>query len=98
MPGKSPWKVAAAAAAIALLATGCSGGESDDAKSDTKITYNPSDRTSVFGRYSVEPFSVTDPQELGAAGGGTFDGGHTVSAHKHGGVQADGSQTAAIRR
>ena len=35
MPGKSPWKVAAAAAAIALLATGCSGGSSDDSKSDS---------------------------------------------------------------
>ena len=42
---------------------------------DSKVTYNPSDRTSIFGRYSVEPFAVTDPQELGQAGGGTFDGG-----------------------
>ncbi|HEX4155461.1 MAG TPA: TonB-dependent receptor [Acidobacteriaceae bacterium] len=44
-------------------------------ESDSKITYNPSDRTSIFGRYSIEPFTVLDPQELGAAGGGTFDGG-----------------------
>jgi len=42
--------------------------------SDSKITYNPSDRTSIFGRYSVEPFAVTDPQELGAPRR-TFDGG-----------------------
>ena len=48
--------------------------------SDTKITYNPSDSTSIFGRYSIEPFSVTDPQELGAAGGGTFDGGQPGAA------------------
>jgi len=48
--------------------------------SDSKITYNPSDRTSIFGRYSVEPFAVTDPQELGAAGGGTFDGGQPGAA------------------
>ena len=48
--------------------------------SDSKVTYNPSDRTSVFGRYSVEPFTVTDPQELGAAGGGTFDGGQPGAA------------------
>ena len=36
MPGKSPWKVAAVLAAIALSATGCSGDGSDDAKSDSK--------------------------------------------------------------
>ena len=48
--------------------------------SDSKVTYNPTDRTSLFGRYSVEPFSVTDPQELLAAGGGTFDGGQPGAA------------------
>jgi Carboxypeptidase regulatory-like domain/TonB dependent receptor len=48
--------------------------------SDSKVTYNPSDRTGVFGRYSVEPFSVNDPQELLAAGGGTFDGGQPGAA------------------
>jgi hypothetical protein len=48
--------------------------------SDSKITYNPSDRTSIFGRYSIEPFAVTDPQQLGAAGGGTFDGGQPGAA------------------
>jgi hypothetical protein len=48
--------------------------------SDSKITYNPTDRTSLFGRYSIEPFSVTDPQELQAAGGGTFDGGQPGAA------------------
>jgi hypothetical protein len=48
--------------------------------SDSKVTYNPTDRTSVFGRYSVNPFAVTDPQELGQAGGGTFDGGQPGAA------------------
>jgi Carboxypeptidase regulatory-like domain/TonB dependent receptor len=48
--------------------------------SDSKVTYNATDRTSVFGRYSVEPFSVADPQQLGAAGGGTFDGGQPGAA------------------
>jgi hypothetical protein len=42
--------------------------------SDSKVTYNPSDQTSIFGRYSVQPFSLTDPQEFGAAGGATVDG------------------------
>jgi hypothetical protein len=48
--------------------------------SDSKVTYVASDKTSIFGRYSVEPFNVTDPQELGAAGGGTFDGGQPGAA------------------
>ena len=48
--------------------------------SDSKVTYLPSDRTSIFGRYSVEPFTVADPQELGMAGGGTFDGGQPGAA------------------
>ena len=48
--------------------------------SDSKITYNPTDLTTFFGRYSVDPFNVTDPQELGAAGGGTFDGGQPGAA------------------
>jgi hypothetical protein len=48
--------------------------------SDSKVTYVASDRTNIFGRYSVEPFAVTDPQELGAAGGGTFDGGQPGAA------------------
>jgi Carboxypeptidase regulatory-like domain len=47
---------------------------------DAKITYNPTDRTTFFGRYSWDPFTVTDPQELGAAGGGTFDGGQPGAA------------------
>ena len=42
---------------------------------DAKITYIPNDNTQIFGKYSIEPFLVTDPQTLGAAGGGTFDGG-----------------------
>ena len=48
--------------------------------SDSKVTYNPTDATSIFGRYSINPFSVTDPQELGQAGGGTFDGGQPGAA------------------
>ena len=47
---------------------------------DTKVTYSPTESTNIFGRYSIEPFTVTDPQELGAAGGGTFDGGQPGAA------------------
>jgi hypothetical protein len=42
---------------------------------DAKITYIPSENTQIFGKYSLEPFSNLDPQQLKAAGGGTFDGG-----------------------
>lgn len=48
--------------------------------SDTRIDYVPNQSTTVFGKYSIEPFSVTDPQELGTAGGGTFDGGQPGAA------------------
>jgi Carboxypeptidase regulatory-like domain/TonB dependent receptor-like, beta-barrel len=36
---------------------------------DLKINYNPSDKSTVFGRYSAEPTFVFDPQVLGPAGG-----------------------------
>lgn len=42
---------------------------------DLKINYNPTDKISLFGRYSAEPTSIFDPQALGAAGGNTLDGG-----------------------
>ena len=42
---------------------------------DIKINYNPTEKSAVFGRYSIQPTNVFDPQVLGAAGGGTIDGG-----------------------
>jgi hypothetical protein len=47
---------------------------------DSKIIYNPSDKTSIFGRYSIEPYSLTDPQVFGAAGGAAVDGGQPGQA------------------
>ncbi len=47
---------------------------------DTKVTYNPTDKTSIFGRYSIEPYSDTDPQVFGAAGGAAVDGGQPGAA------------------
>ena len=48
---------------------------------DAKITYNPSDKTTIFGRYSIEPYSLTDPQVFGsAAGGAAVDGGQPGQA------------------
>jgi hypothetical protein len=36
---------------------------------DLKINYLPSDKSTLFARYSAEPTYVFDPQQLGAAGG-----------------------------
>ncbi len=47
---------------------------------DAKITYVPNENTQVFGKYSIEPFSVVDPQVLQPAGGGTADGGQPGAA------------------
>ena len=42
---------------------------------DLKINYSPSEKSSVFGRYSIMPSSLFDPQALRAAGGQAIDGG-----------------------
>ena len=47
---------------------------------DSKITYNPSEKTTIFGRYSIEPYTLTDPQVFGAAGGSAVDGGQPGQA------------------
>jgi hypothetical protein len=43
--------------------------------SDSKIDFNPNENSHLFGKYSIEPFSILDPQALGDAGGTTMDGG-----------------------
>lgn len=47
---------------------------------DMKINYNPTDNSSLFGRYSLSPSTIFDPQALGAAGGNTLDGGQPGTA------------------
>ena len=47
---------------------------------DAKITYIPTEKTQVMGKYSIEPFSILDPQPLGAAGGAALDGGQSGAA------------------
>ena len=53
---------------------------------DAKITYNPTDKTNIFGRYSIEPYTLTDPQIFGnsagngGAGGAAVDGGQPGQA------------------
>ncbi|MCU1236107.1 MAG: Cna domain protein [Candidatus Solibacter sp.] len=43
--------------------------------SDIKINYTPSERSTVFGRYSFLPYDIFDPPSLGAAGGAALNGG-----------------------
>ena len=59
---------------------------------DAKVNYNPIDKVSVFGRYSISPTNIFDPQALGQAGGPAIDGGQPGTAPgevhnlEHGGV------------
>ncbi|WP_051979221.1 TonB-dependent receptor [Edaphobacter aggregans] len=45
-------------------------------KYDTKINYNPNEKNTIFGRYSIAPYAINDPPALGAANGSPFDGGN----------------------
>ena len=47
---------------------------------DTKVSYNPTDRTTFFGRYSIQRSNIVDPPALGAAIGNTWDGGQPGTA------------------
>ena len=47
---------------------------------DAKINYNPTDKASVFGRYSISPTNIFDPQALGPAGGPATDNGQPGTA------------------
>jgi hypothetical protein len=47
---------------------------------DIKVNYNPTDKSSLFARYSIAPANIFDPQALGAAGGPAIDGGQPGNA------------------
>jgi len=47
---------------------------------DVKINYTPTDKSQVFGRYSISPSTVFDPPSLGAAGGDATNGGQPGTA------------------
>jgi len=42
---------------------------------DFKLNYNPNQKSSVFGRYSIQPSAVYDPSVFGMLGGGVMDSG-----------------------
>ena len=48
--------------------------------SDTKITYIATDNTQIFGKYGISPYTGTDAQIFGKAGGTTVDGGQPGAA------------------
>ena len=47
---------------------------------DFKVNYNPTDKSSVFGRYSISPSDIFDPPSLGPAGGDALAGGQPGNA------------------
>lgn len=47
---------------------------------DTRVDYNPNTKSTIFGRYGIQKSILFDPQEFGAAGGNTFDGGQPGNA------------------
>ena len=60
------------------LATGTYSFNRDNA--DFKVNYNPTDKSSMFVRYSYSPSDIFDPPSLGAAGGDALAGGQPGSA------------------
>jgi hypothetical protein len=47
---------------------------------DTKVNYNPTEKSAVFARYSISPSRIFDPPGLGPAEGNTLDGGQPGTA------------------
>jgi hypothetical protein len=47
---------------------------------DLKVNYNPTDKASMFARYSLSPSNIFDPPSLGEAGGDALAGGQPGNA------------------
>jgi hypothetical protein len=47
---------------------------------DYKVNYDPSDKTMIWGRYSISPLDIVAPLVLGLAGGDAFGGGNPIHA------------------
>lgn len=55
---------------------------------DYKVNYNPTDKSMIWGRYSISPMDIVAPLQLGPAGGDAFAGGNP--GHAGGRVQSSG--------
>src|SRR5258706_9717685 len=61
---------------------------------DYKVNYNATDKSMIWGRYSVSPLDIVAPLVLGKAGGDAFSGGNPGHAGGRGQTTAAGvSQT-----
>ncbi len=47
---------------------------------DFKVNYNPTQKSSIFARYSISPSDIFDPPSLGPAGGDALAGGQPGNA------------------
>ena len=61
-----------------FLATGTYAFNRDNA--DFKVNYNPTEKASMFVRYSYSPSNIFDPPSLGAVGGDALTGGQPGTA------------------
>jgi hypothetical protein len=59
---------------------GAADGEYTRDNVDTRVDFNPSSKSTIFGRYGFQKTNLFDPQTLGAAGGTTFDSGQPGTA------------------
>ena len=59
---------------------GAADGEYTRDNVDTRVDFNLSSKSTLFGRYGIQKTNLFDPQTLGAAGGTTFDGGQPGNA------------------
>ena len=59
---------------------GAADGEYTRDNIDSRVDFNVTSNSTLFGRYGVQKTNLFDPQTLGAAGGTTFDGGQPGNA------------------
>lgn len=59
---------------------GAADGEYTRDNIDSRVDFNPTSKSTIFGRYGIQKTNLFDPQTLGAAGGTTFDSGQPGTA------------------
>lgn len=59
---------------------GAADGEYTRDNIDSRVDFNLTSKSTLFGRYGIQKSNLFDPQTLGAAGGTTYDGGQPGNA------------------